>query len=619
MSSMSNVAGLSKYMKTLPKTKISVFSMIFLSFIGGAIIFTIYPDIAGNPILAGNFLEKAIYGGAIGFAIFGISGIMSGAIIRLWVDKFKGRNVKAKHAMFISLLSTILSIIICIIGATFSLLFNGDLLINSILFSCVLLFAFTILVIWGTSNISLIKSAIISAVQPVLTVSMLVVVVFLANTGSIEPLGLLALSIKIIIANIIFILAIYSFITVIESPMKKNLGFGVLELLSLFIAHVNEGSSSLEKLFEEIGEPIDTLVGIVSFRNPNTKEIKSLFLSPCVHPGPIGGIGGANMPTVLANKFDNFTMVAHGPSTHDFNPVSAKEIDKIENSIVAGLERIDSSNSYSRNASKFVRYTEKTANTGIQFFGDGIVVLSTFAPNGSDDIEFGVGLSIMNLSKAICNVKNSIVVDCHNAFNEEKGRILPGNPEVFYIMDAVQKIKCKDHNDTSNLKIGCSQDSMETLDKKDGVGQSGIKVMVIEVDNQKTAYILMDSNNMEIGFREIIMEEILKLEIDEIEVMTSDTHYVNTLSKGYNPLGVVKQSEILEYTIATTKKALFDLEEVEVGTSVEKITNLNTFGPNNSTELVSTISSIVSVSKIMAPIIFILAILFVFLWIFYLG
>ncbi|MGL6298482.1 MAG: DUF2070 family protein, partial [Methanobacteriaceae archaeon] len=149
--------------------------------------------------------------------------------------------------------------------------------------------------------------------------------------------------------------------------------------------------------------------------------------------------------------------------------------------------------------------------------------------------------------------------------------------------------------------------------------QSGVKVMVIEVDNQKTAYILMDSNNMEIGFREIIMEEILKLEIDEVEVMTSDTHYVNTLSKGYNPLGVVKQDEILEYTIATTKKALSDLEEVEVGTTVEKITNLNTFGPNNSTELVSTISSIVSVSKIMAPIIFILAIVFVFLWIFYLA
>jgi putative membrane protein len=43
------------------------------------------------------------------------------------------------------------------------------------------------------------------------------------------------------------------------------------------------------------------------------------------------------MPTLLANKFDFFTMGAHGPSTHDFNPIAVSEIDKIENSIKKGL------------------------------------------------------------------------------------------------------------------------------------------------------------------------------------------------------------------------------------------------------------------------------------------
>jgi putative membrane protein len=61
------------------------------------------------------------------------------------------------------------------------------------------------------------------------------------------------------------------------------------------------------------------------------------------------------------------------------------------------------------------------------------------------------------------------------------------------------------------------------------------------------------------------------------------------------------------------------MENVEVGATVKRIEGLNTFGPNNSTELISTISSIVAVSKLMAPIIFILAILFVFIWIFYLN
>ena len=105
----------------------------------------------------------------------------------------------------------------------------------------------------------------------------------------------------------------------------------MLDLLSLFIAHMNEGSNSLESLFENMSETVETMVTFISFKGKN--GIKSLFISPFVHPGPLGDLGGSNMPTILANKFDHFTMVAHGPSTHDFNPVRTTEIDKIENAV----------------------------------------------------------------------------------------------------------------------------------------------------------------------------------------------------------------------------------------------------------------------------------------------
>ena len=67
------------------------------------------------------------------------------------------------------------------------------------------------------------------------------------------------------------------------------------------------------------------------------------------------------------------------------------------------------------------------------------------------------------------------------------------------------------------------------------------------------------------------------------------------------------------------KMAIKDLEEVEVGTGTKRIKNLHTFGPNNSTELISTISSIVAVSKIIAPVLLITALVIVFIWIFYGG
>jgi putative membrane protein len=226
---------------------------------------------------------------------------------------------------------------------------------------------------------------------------------------------------------------------------------------------------------------------------------------------------------------------------------------------------------------------------------------------------------MMSQSRKQCDVENSIIVDCHNSFKEDKGRVLPGNPEVFELLDTIDKITCE--NTEKGIKVGCAENLMEDVDKNNGVGESGLKVMVIEVQNQKIAYVLLDSNNMEAGFREEIINAIESddnLAIDDIEVMTTDTHFVNTLSNGYNPVGITKREEIIKYIKSSIENAVGDLEPVEVGCSVERINELNTFGPNNSVELVSTISSIVAVSKIMAPLIFILAILFVLVWIFYL-
>ena len=48
----------------------------------------------------------------------------------------------------------------------------------------------------------------------------------------------------------------------------------------------------------------------------------------------------------------------------------------------------------------FTRYNSEKANIEVQFFNKGMVILSTFAnPNDSDDIEFGVGLTMMTQSK----------------------------------------------------------------------------------------------------------------------------------------------------------------------------------------------------------------------------
>ena len=602
---MSSVAGLSKYIKTLPKTKYSIIGMVIISCLMGSLYYLI------ELVPAYGILEDIFYGGLFGLMIFGFPSVMSGGLNQQTISSMGGINLKIKHSMFLSAVSMIFLCLIIVAGGVISRVTGWELFLNSLLFGCVLIYGFNTLVFWATSNVRFTIAAGAGIIQPLLILAMYTLIMFItADTSFIGPI-ILQITLKAIIAAIIFVLAIYAFIKIIASPFKKNLGIGVLDLLSLFIAHMNEGSNSLEGLFENMSEAIDTVVTFVSFK---TQEgIKALFISPSVHPGPLGDLGGSNMPTILANKFDFFTMVAHGPSTHDFNPIAVSEIDKIENSVKKGLKHVE----YSPNASKFVRYQAKKANIGVQFFNDGMVILSTFAPEAVDDIEFGVGLTMMAQSRSKCKVEDSIIVDCHNSFAPESGEVLPGNAEVFHLIEVIDKIDPNQSKGT--IKVGCWHDNMSTLNKQEGIGESGVKVMVIEVDGQKTAYVLFDSNNMEIGFRQEIIDAVSDLDIDEIEVMTTDTHTVNTLSRGYNPVGIAKRDEIIEYVKIGINKAIDDLEKVEVGTGTEKIENLNTFGPKNSTELISTISSVVAVSKIIAPVLMITALLIVFIWIFFGG
>ncbi len=602
MSSMSSVAGLSKYIKTLPSTKKSIVGIFIVSFLTG-IIYDMF-------VFEGLFSSDLLISGLIGFLVLGVSSFLSGSLNQQGVKILHGINLKIKHSMFLSLLSLVIISIMLIIGGLICNLLGIDASLNLLLFSCVLVYGINTLVLWSTTKIGFIKSAIIGALQPLLILAILILLLFLSSESALfSTPTFVNIVIKTIIACVIFILAIYSFIKIIASPLEKNLNIGMLDLISLFIAHMNEGSDLLESTFSQMGESIDTIVTFISFKGKH--GIKSLFISPSVHPGPLGDIGGSNMPTILSNKFDNFTMVAHGPSTHDFNPISVSEIDKIEKCVRNGLERVE----YSKKASVFKRYSVNSANVGVQFFSEGMVILSTFAPNGSDDIEFGIGLTMMTQSISKCNVKDSVIVDCHNSFTPESGEVLPGHPEVFDLIDVIDEIELIEKK--NSIKVGCYSDDMGSLGKREGIGNSGLKTMIIEVDNQRTAYVLFDSNNMEIGFRQEIIDATRELAIDEIEVMTTDTHTVNTLSRGYNPVGIEKRPEIIEYVKKGINKAIDDLEEVEVGTGTEKIKNLNTFGPKNSTELISTISSVVAVSKIIAPVLLISALLIVFIWIFY--
>ena len=87
----------------------------------------------------------------------------------------------------------------------------------------------------------------------------------------------------------------------------------------------------MEDFFREIGEEVYVPQVSIFFRREQGKGV--IFTVPNVHPGPMGEIGGGNLPKYLQSAFSEMVMVSHGTATHDFNLVAEDEIKKIVSAI----------------------------------------------------------------------------------------------------------------------------------------------------------------------------------------------------------------------------------------------------------------------------------------------
>lgn len=124
---------------------------------------------------------------------------------------------------------------------------------------------------------------------------------------------------------------------------------------------------------------------------------------------------------------------------------------------------------------------------------------------------------------------------------------------------------------------------------------------MVEVEGQKTAYIIIDGNNMIPGLREEILEVVKKTGVDEAEAMTSDTHIVNAVSlnpRGYNPVGLVGDHKKLIKTITNmVKEALVKVQPVKVAYSIKNVEKIKIVGEKQMEILTSQILKSVSTAK----------------------
>ncbi|MFA7198954.1 MAG: DUF2070 family protein, partial [Methanoculleus sp.] len=220
-----------------------------------------------------------------------------------------------------------------------------------------------------------------------------------------------------LLLQVVFGLVAVFLIWLIERPLKRAFQISGLNFLNTFIAHLTDGSKNMEDFFREIGEEVYVPQISLFFSRDAGKNV--LFTVPNVHPGPMGDVGGGNLPRILHDTFPEETLVAHGCATHDFNLVSESEIGKIARAVEASRQGL----TYSTTASRPVRVVSGSVSILCQRFGDALLMVSTRSPERTEDLDYSIGLAIM--AEGRCAFSHVAFVDAHNCMTSVGSPVLP--------------------------------------------------------------------------------------------------------------------------------------------------------------------------------------------------
>ena len=583
--SAEKAVGLTRFLgRSLPPSRISFVLIIISAFLAG-----ILTAAAGGA--AGT--EAVSYGGIRAVFLIAVPAAL-GAVTCISLK----RRIRYRQILFLSLVSALLYSVFYFLH--FGWVLSGLGLAKGMSLNVLLVGNALVFVLWYvTARIVFdlkYTSLLFGLITPTLNVMFLLADMSL-TVGAPESVAVLT---KLYFASFIFLAAIFALFWMINAPMKRNFGVSMTEAASLFLAQWFEQSPKLERMLEEVGEEISTLVGVMAFRANG--RMKAVFVIPHIHFGPFGSLGGSEFPELISEEVAGRTgalgFVFHGCATHDFNPVSSGELAKFTERIfsaVAGMR-------FERAKGAIMSGRSGSARSG------GVLVNGTYfaplsrAPRTTEDVDFSVGLAIRNYALAK-GAREALVLDAHNAETGEITRVESGSPIAFEYMEAVGNALAKKRAEKA-LRLGVAHDPLPEFGLSSGVGKAGLRVAVFEAGGKRYAVVLIDANGATPSFRREVIDAVCASGIDDCELMTTDTHSVNRVGGVLNPVGGARTDRrlMLRRIMAAARRAAADLEEVEAGAVLETVEGVKVFGVAQSSELIGTVNSIVAVVRIVAPL-----------------
>ncbi|NHX37061.1 MULTISPECIES: DUF2070 family protein [Halolamina] len=607
--SQSNLAGLSRFIFRAPNWYTSLAFALLVAAVAGI---GAFDSGEADAVFRGIFfLGQDAWEGIF---FIGIPTVVAG-FATPWVDRYTGGRLTYNRASLLALICEVVIVAVVSVAALLAYLvswLDQTFVFDALVFALASVFALRLLVVMAVSRTSLPVAVLPASIQSAVAAALLFVysgtIRYLADGGSAlqayltpylnesaeapgvlstlspQQFGLLG------VLCVIYAAAVWVFLVAVDRPWRRSMGVSMLDFLRGFIGHVAEGTRELEDFFEQLGEEAIVPVTVLAFRTDDGAE-KARFVLPMIHPGPMGEIGGGNLPERVAETAEGLAFPPHATAGHDFNLVTEREVERLIDAADRAHQRIE----YGDDATGSVRVQAGDAKLlGQAFGGDGLLV-NTFSPEFADDVEYGVGLTAREGARTN-GLEDVLLVDAHNCNNgldgPDLGHVTPGSPRSFDMINAAEAAGTRlGDADEAPLSLGTAWEETE-WEPQEGIGPLGIRAAVVEVGGQETAYVLADGNNMEPWLRNRTVDELLET-VDAAEVMTTDTHIVNTVEAD-NQIGAeIDHGEFIDAVSGLVDRARADLESVEAGMATERA-EVTVFGNDRTETLASHANAVVS-------------------------
>jgi putative membrane protein len=440
--------------------------------------------------------------------------------------------------------------------------------------------------LFGMSNTRHGRTLPVSLLQPLLAVAGLALVFGLTAVQWIESVIFLVLG---------FVCCLL-LLRAADRPLRREFNASGVALIRPFLEHIANrdpgATQALERFFRSFAVEADLRVTAFQFRGAHGP--KATVALPSVHPGPFAALGASDLPRKLGELVGDrggLLLVPHTPCNHDLDLPTGAEVARIGETTSRLLADLPAP-TLRRVSPLCEPHAGSWARA--QLLGDVMLVVASRAPGPTDDMAFAVADVLYHETRKAGGPVLALI-DAHNSYREDEGDLPYGSPQAHRLSEDVRQAVAlaESRGVEGPLRVGVAQKGGYSVGT-DGIGPHGIRALAVEASGTRTAYVLIDGNNLLEGLRAPMLEALRDV-VDDAEVMTTDNHVVHEVDGGLNPVGERYPADRLrDDVVATVREALGNLEPVEVRVAVAEVPGVSVLGPDWTARLLTSLGDTLS-------------------------